>query len=70
MPLSKLPKRDMTPVRKKFCDAIRAQYMEKFKSPCATSDADIIKLALSYRFIRADDPEIHFLLADLYDLQH
>lgn len=67
MPLSKLPVRAMTPVRQKFCDNVRKLYVETYKQPCPTTDARIIKLALSYHYIRADDPEIHFLLSDIYN---
>ena len=67
MPLSKLPKRDMTPVRQKFCDDIKKQYVKKFNLPCVTTDADIVKLALSYKFMRADDKEIDLLLDEMHD---
>lgn len=67
MPLSPIAKRDMTPVRQKFCDDVRALYVERYKVPCLTADADIIKLALGYRFVRATDKEISFLLQDMHD---
>ena len=55
----------MTPVRQRFCDDIRKLYLDKYMVTCPIDDAEIIKLALSYKFTRADDPEIRFLLSDI-----
>jgi|HubBroStandDraft_5_1064220.scaffolds.fasta_scaffold115859_4 hypothetical protein len=60
----------MTPVRQKFCDGARKLYLEKYKQPSRATDAQIIKLALGYRYTSINDPEIHFLLWDMHDLDN
>ena len=56
----------LSPVQKRFCDNVRNQYVAKYAIPCRLPDAAILKLALSYKFIRADDPEIYVLLDDMH----
>jgi hypothetical protein len=38
----------------------------KYQIPCRLPDVEILRLALSYKFIRPDDPEIHVLLDDMH----
>ena len=56
----------LSPVQKRFCESVRSQYVARYAIPCRLPDAAILKLALSYKFIRADDKEIYVLLDDMH----
>ena len=56
----------LSPVQRRFCESVRSQYVTKYAIPLRLSNDHIFKLAKSYKFIHADDKEIHILLDDLH----
>ena len=56
----------LSPVQRKFCESVRSEYGARYAVPCRLPDAEILRLALSYKFLRADDSEIYVLLDDMH----
>ena len=56
----------LSPVQRRFCESVRSEYVARYAIPLSLSNEYIFKLAKSYKFIRADDKEIHILLDDLH----
>ena len=64
--LSRSASMPLSPVQRRFCESVRNQYVARYASPLSLSNEYIFKLALSYKFIHADDKEVHILLDDLH----